>query len=84
MCVCVRVCAGHGETVQRILDILRFLWSIVLAMVDGLTYWLHLLTKQYRETSTVLCSERYFLIHKIQQVGVVRENAPEHPRKTLR
>uniref|UniRef100_A0A673C536 Piezo-type mechanosensitive ion channel component 1 n=1 Tax=Sphaeramia orbicularis TaxID=375764 RepID=A0A673C536_9TELE len=57
----------HGEMVQRILDILRFLWAIVLAMVDGVTHWLNLLTKQYRETSTVLCNERYFIIHKIQQ-----------------
>uniref|UniRef100_G3NCT7 Piezo type mechanosensitive ion channel component 1 (Er blood group) n=1 Tax=Gasterosteus aculeatus aculeatus TaxID=481459 RepID=G3NCT7_GASAC len=53
--------AGHGEMVQRILDILRFLWAIVLAMVDGLTQWLNLLTRQYRETSTVLCNERYFV-----------------------
>uniref|UniRef100_I3K5Z2 Piezo type mechanosensitive ion channel component 1 (Er blood group) n=1 Tax=Oreochromis niloticus TaxID=8128 RepID=I3K5Z2_ORENI len=60
---------GHGETVQRILDILRFLWAIVLAMVDGLTQWLNLLTKQYREISTVLCNERYFIIQKIQQHG---------------
>ncbi|XP_069030806.1 piezo-type mechanosensitive ion channel component 1 isoform X1 [Embiotoca jacksoni] len=59
--------SGHGEMVQRILDILRFLWAIVLAMVDGLTQWLNLLTKQYRETSTVLCNERYLIIHKIQQ-----------------
>lgn len=65
--VCLNA-AGHGEMVQRILDILRFLWAIVLAMVDGLTQWLNLLTKQYRETSTVLCNERYSIIHKIQQV----------------
>uniref|UniRef100_A0A8D0AD07 Piezo type mechanosensitive ion channel component 1 (Er blood group) n=1 Tax=Sander lucioperca TaxID=283035 RepID=A0A8D0AD07_SANLU len=66
LCLCA---AGHGEMVQRILDILRFLLAIVLAMVDGLTHWLNLLTKQYRETSTVLCNERYFIIHKIQQGG---------------
>ncbi|XP_038124016.1 piezo-type mechanosensitive ion channel component 1 isoform X2 [Cyprinodon tularosa] len=57
----------HGEMVQKILDILRFLWAIILAMVDGLTQWLNLLTKQYRDTSTVLCNERYFIIHRIQQ-----------------
>lgn len=77
LCVCVLVCscvyvftfnAGHGETVQRIFDILRFLWAIVLAMVDGITQWLNLLTKQYRDTSTVLCNERYLIIHKIEQV----------------
>uniref|UniRef100_A0A3B4UV70 Piezo type mechanosensitive ion channel component 1 (Er blood group) n=1 Tax=Seriola dumerili TaxID=41447 RepID=A0A3B4UV70_SERDU len=61
---------GHGEMVQRILDILRFLWAIVLAMVDGLTQWLNLLTKQYRETSTVLCNERYSIIHKIHCLEV--------------
>uniref|UniRef100_A0AAQ6A8X3 Piezo-type mechanosensitive ion channel component n=1 Tax=Amphiprion ocellaris TaxID=80972 RepID=A0AAQ6A8X3_AMPOC len=66
--ICCCLCtAGHGEMVQRIMDILRFLWAIILAMVDGLTQWLNLLTKQYRETSTVLCNERYFIIHKIQQ-----------------
>ena len=54
--------------VQKILDILHFLWAVVLAMVDGLTQWLDTLTKQYRDTSTVLCNERYFIIHKIQQV----------------
>ncbi|XP_047458745.1 piezo-type mechanosensitive ion channel component 1 isoform X2 [Mugil cephalus] len=59
--------SGHGEMFQRMLDILRFLWAIVLAMVDGMTQWQNLLTKQYRETSTVLCNERYFIIHKIQQ-----------------
>ncbi|XP_055358353.1 piezo-type mechanosensitive ion channel component 1 isoform X3 [Betta splendens] len=59
--------SGHGETVQRILDILCFLWAIVLAMVDGLTQWLNLLTKQYRQTSSVLCNERYYMKHKIQQ-----------------
>ncbi|MEQ2310167.1 hypothetical protein AMECASPLE_006081, partial [Ameca splendens] len=57
----------HGEMVQKILDILCFLWAIILAMVDGLTQWLNLLTKQYRDTSTVLCNERYLIIHKINQ-----------------
>ncbi|XP_017285833.1 piezo-type mechanosensitive ion channel component 1 isoform X2 [Kryptolebias marmoratus] len=57
----------HGEMVQKILDILRFLWAIILAMVDGLTQWLNLLTKQYSDVSTVLCNERYFSIHKIEQ-----------------
>ncbi|XP_061602172.1 piezo-type mechanosensitive ion channel component 1 isoform X1 [Cololabis saira] len=57
----------HGVMVQKILDILHFLWAVVLAMVDGLTQWLDTLTKQYSDTSTVLCNERYFIIHRIQQ-----------------
>ena len=68
LCVLLPADAGHGAVVQRILDILRFLWAIVLAMVDGLSEWLNLLTKQYRDTSTVLCKERYLHIHKIGQV----------------
>lgn len=56
---------------QKILDVLRLLWAIILALVDGLTDWLNLLTKQYRETSTVLCNERYLITHKIQQVRAV-------------
>lgn len=81
VCSCA---AGHGEMVQRILDILRFLWAIVLAMVDGLVQWLNLLTKQYRETSTVLCNERYFIIHKIQQVNTAQTfgGGIEHTRQT--
>ncbi|XP_056291185.1 piezo-type mechanosensitive ion channel component 1 isoform X1 [Pseudoliparis swirei] len=59
--------SSHGKMVQRILNILHLLLAIVLAIVDGLTQWLNLLTKQYRETSTVLCNERYFILHKIQQ-----------------
>uniref|UniRef100_A0A671WL24 Piezo type mechanosensitive ion channel component 1 (Er blood group) n=1 Tax=Sparus aurata TaxID=8175 RepID=A0A671WL24_SPAAU len=71
--------AGHGEMVQRILDILRFLWAIILAMVDGLTQWLNLLTKQYRETSTVLCNERYFIMHKIEQVNTKTDTFNPNP-----
>uniref|UniRef100_A0AAY4DNS7 Piezo-type mechanosensitive ion channel component n=1 Tax=Denticeps clupeoides TaxID=299321 RepID=A0AAY4DNS7_9TELE len=59
---------GRSDTVQRILDILRFLWVLALAMVDCMTLWLNMLTKQYVDTSTVLSSERYLLIHHISQV----------------
>uniref|UniRef100_A0A671WKD5 Piezo type mechanosensitive ion channel component 1 (Er blood group) n=1 Tax=Sparus aurata TaxID=8175 RepID=A0A671WKD5_SPAAU len=72
--------AGHGEMVQRILDILRFLWAIILAMVDGLTQWLNLLTKQYRETSTVLCNERYFIICLEVNSGAVTGRSTPRPR----
>uniref|UniRef100_A0A6Q2XFF6 Piezo-type mechanosensitive ion channel component n=1 Tax=Esox lucius TaxID=8010 RepID=A0A6Q2XFF6_ESOLU len=56
-----------ADIVQRILDILMLLWVVFLAMVDGLTEWLNLITKQYVDTSTVLCNERYLLIHNISQ-----------------
>uniref|UniRef100_A0A671LES7 Uncharacterized protein n=1 Tax=Sinocyclocheilus anshuiensis TaxID=1608454 RepID=A0A671LES7_9TELE len=54
---------------DRILDILKFLWVLFLAMVDGFTMWLNLLTKQYVDTSMVLSEERYLFIHSISQVG---------------
>lgn len=56
-----------SDIVQRILDILKFLLVLFLAMVDGFTMWLNLLTKQYVDTSMVLCEERYLFIHNINQ-----------------
>uniref|UniRef100_A0A672KGU6 Piezo type mechanosensitive ion channel component 1 (Er blood group) n=1 Tax=Sinocyclocheilus grahami TaxID=75366 RepID=A0A672KGU6_SINGR len=61
--------ATGRDIVQRILDILKFLWVLFLAMVDGFTMWLNLLTKQYVDTSMVLSEERYLFIHNISQVG---------------
>uniref|UniRef100_A0A8C8HZN8 Piezo-type mechanosensitive ion channel component n=1 Tax=Oncorhynchus tshawytscha TaxID=74940 RepID=A0A8C8HZN8_ONCTS len=61
--------ATTADIVQRILDILMLLWIVFLAMVDGLTEWLNLITKQYVDTSTVLCNERYHLIHNVSQVS---------------
>uniref|UniRef100_A0A671LG30 Uncharacterized protein n=1 Tax=Sinocyclocheilus anshuiensis TaxID=1608454 RepID=A0A671LG30_9TELE len=61
--------ATGSDIVQRILDILKFLWVLFLAMVDGFTMWLNLLTKQYVDTSMVLSEERYLFIHSISQVG---------------
>ncbi|XP_031425137.1 piezo-type mechanosensitive ion channel component 1 isoform X2 [Clupea harengus] len=58
---------SRSDMVQRILDILRFLRVLFLAMVDGVTLWLNMLTKQYVDTSTVLCNERYMIIHNISQ-----------------
>lgn len=54
---------------QRVLDILKFLWVLFLAMVDGVTQWLGMLTKQYVDTSTVLCNERYYIIRNMDQVS---------------
>uniref|UniRef100_A0A671QYV1 Piezo-type mechanosensitive ion channel component 1-like n=1 Tax=Sinocyclocheilus anshuiensis TaxID=1608454 RepID=A0A671QYV1_9TELE len=61
--------ATGSDIVQKILDILKFLWVLFLAMVDGFTMWLNLLTKQYVDTSMVLSEERYLFIHNISQVG---------------
>ncbi|XP_066569839.1 piezo-type mechanosensitive ion channel component 1 [Amia ocellicauda] len=58
----------RSDIVQRILDILKFLWVLFLAMVDGMTQWLNALTKQYVDTSTVLWIERYLMNRNISQM----------------
>ncbi|KAG7473579.1 hypothetical protein MATL_G00097390 [Megalops atlanticus] len=67
--------SGRSDIVQRILDILKFLWVLFLAMVDGVTQWLNLLTKQYVDTSTVLCNQRYFITHNIIQEDLASQGS---------
>ncbi|KAM6956642.1 piezo-type mechanosensitive ion channel component 1 [Aplochiton taeniatus] len=61
---------GHRDMLQRLLDVMRFLLVVLQAMVDGLSLWLDQLTKQYRDTSTVLRQERYLMLHRIAQPAV--------------
>ncbi|KAM3917927.1 piezo-type mechanosensitive ion channel component 1 [Leptodactylus fuscus] len=58
---------GGSNVVQRILDILKFLWVLFLAMLDGLIDWLGTLTKHYVDMSTVLWVERYVLTQKLSK-----------------
>ncbi|XP_044126440.1 piezo-type mechanosensitive ion channel component 1 isoform X1 [Bufo gargarizans] len=58
---------GGNNLVQRIFDILKFLWVLFLAMLDGLVDWLGTLTKQYVDMSTVLWIERYILSQKLSK-----------------
>ncbi|XP_069071947.1 piezo-type mechanosensitive ion channel component 1 isoform X2 [Pleurodeles waltl] len=66
-----------SHVVQRILDILKFLWVLFLTMVDGLAQWLGTLTKHYVDMSTVLWVERYVLTKNLSKVGVVNRGALE-------
>ncbi|XP_067854151.1 piezo-type mechanosensitive ion channel component 1 isoform X4 [Heptranchias perlo] len=63
---------SKSNVVQRIMDILRFLWVLFLAMVDVLTEWLNALARQYLDTSTVLWVERHVLTQKLAQGEEVR------------
>ncbi|XP_077306524.1 piezo-type mechanosensitive ion channel component 1 isoform X2 [Lithobates pipiens] len=58
---------GGSNVVQRILDILKFLWVLLLAMLDGLIDWLGTLTRQYVDMTTVLWVERYILAQKLSK-----------------
>uniref|UniRef100_A0A8C0GCI8 Piezo type mechanosensitive ion channel component 1 (Er blood group) n=1 Tax=Chelonoidis abingdonii TaxID=106734 RepID=A0A8C0GCI8_CHEAB len=59
--------AERSNMVQRALNMVRFLWVLCQAMVDGLTQWLHAFTKEHRDMSTVLWVERYVLTQKLCQ-----------------
>lgn len=59
--------AGGSNVVQRILDILKFLWVLSLAMLDGLIDWLGTLTRQYVDMTTILWVERYILAQKLSK-----------------
>ncbi|KAM4723042.1 piezo-type mechanosensitive ion channel component 1 [Rhinophrynus dorsalis] len=58
---------GRSNVLQRILDVLKFLWVLSLAMLDGLIDWLGSLTKQHIDLSTVLWVERYMLTQKLSR-----------------
>ncbi|XP_026519389.1 piezo-type mechanosensitive ion channel component 1 isoform X2 [Terrapene carolina triunguis] len=57
----------RSNMVQRALNMVRFLWVLCQATVDGLTQWLHAFTKEHRDMSTVLWVERYVLTQKLCQ-----------------
>ncbi|KAM7146564.1 piezo-type mechanosensitive ion channel component 1 isoform 5-T5 [Macrochelys suwanniensis] len=57
----------RSNMVQRALNMVRFLWVLSQATVDGLTQWLQAFTKEHRDMSTVLWVERYVLTQKLCQ-----------------
>uniref|UniRef100_A0A8C9WSH8 Piezo type mechanosensitive ion channel component 1 (Er blood group) n=1 Tax=Scleropages formosus TaxID=113540 RepID=A0A8C9WSH8_SCLFO len=73
---------GRSDIMQRILDILRFLWVLLLAMVDGLTQWLNVLTKQYVDTSTVLCNHGLG-VEELSGMGCTTLQTAAHSSTTL-
>ncbi|XP_018115987.1 piezo-type mechanosensitive ion channel component 1 isoform X2 [Xenopus laevis] len=69
---------GGSNVVQRILDVLKFLWVLLLAMVDGLINWLGTLTKQHVDMSTVLWVERYIITQKLSKGGDINRKDLEN------
>uniref|UniRef100_A0A8D2LFH0 Piezo type mechanosensitive ion channel component 1 n=1 Tax=Varanus komodoensis TaxID=61221 RepID=A0A8D2LFH0_VARKO len=60
--------AGRSTVVQRALNMLRFVWLLCQATVDGLTQWLRAFTREHEHMSTVLGRERFVLTQKLDQV----------------
>ncbi|KAF7244692.1 Piezo-type mechanosensitive ion channel component 1 [Varanus komodoensis] len=58
---------GRSTVVQRALNMLRFVWLLCQATVDGLTQWLRAFTREHEHMSTVLGRERFVLTQKLDQ-----------------
>ncbi|XP_067327164.1 piezo-type mechanosensitive ion channel component 1 isoform X1 [Anolis sagrei] len=65
---------GKSNVLQRVLNVLRFLWVLCQATMDGLTQWLRALTKEHEELSTVLGLERYVLTQQLDQAEEVQRS----------
>ncbi|KAL8195077.1 UNVERIFIED_CONTAM: Piezo-type mechanosensitive ion channel component 1, partial [Gekko kuhli] len=61
-----------SNVVQRVLNVLRFLWVLCQATADGLTQWLRASTKEHQQLSTVLGLERYVLTRQLDQAEEVQ------------
>lgn len=59
---------GKRNVVQRVLNVLHFLWVLCQATVDGLTQWLRAFTKEHEQISTILGLERYVLTQHLDKV----------------
>uniref|UniRef100_A0A670IWS8 Piezo type mechanosensitive ion channel component 1 (Er blood group) n=1 Tax=Podarcis muralis TaxID=64176 RepID=A0A670IWS8_PODMU len=65
---------GDSNVVQRVLNVLGFLWVLCQATVDGLTQWLRAFTKEHEQLSAVLGLERFVLTQQLDQVGEVQRS----------
>ncbi|KAM9069090.1 piezo-type mechanosensitive ion channel component 1 isoform X2 [Sarcophilus harrisii] len=63
---------GRNNVMQRLLNILHFLWVLGQAGVDGLTQWLNTFTQHHATISTVLRAERYVLTQELLKGGEVQ------------
>ncbi|XP_074142306.1 piezo-type mechanosensitive ion channel component 1 isoform X2 [Sminthopsis crassicaudata] len=63
---------GRNNVMQRLLNILHFLWVLGQAGVDGLTQWLNTFTGHHSTISTVLRAERYVLTQELLKGGDVQ------------
>ncbi|KAM3828984.1 piezo-type mechanosensitive ion channel component 1 isoform 1-T1 [Vipera latastei] len=64
--------SGKSSVLQRVLNVLRFLWVLCQATVDGLTRWLRALTKEHEHLSTILGLERFVLTQQLEEAEEVQ------------
>ncbi|XP_007937421.2 piezo-type mechanosensitive ion channel component 1 [Orycteropus afer afer] len=64
--------AGRSHVMQRVVNMVQFLWVLGQALVDGLTRWLQAFTRQHQTMSDVLRAERYLLTQELLRGAEVR------------
>lgn len=61
--------AERSNILQRALNMLRFLWLLCQALVDGLTQWLDTWTQEHTDMSRVLRLERCVMAQRLAKVS---------------
>ncbi|NXO61862.1 PIEZ1 protein, partial [Phainopepla nitens] len=68
--------AERSNILQRALNVLRFLWLLFQALVDGLTQWLDTCTREHTAISQVLRLERCVMAERLARGEDINEEFP--------
>ncbi|NXX36424.1 PIEZ1 protein, partial [Nicator chloris] len=69
--------AERSNLLQRALNMLRFLWLLCQALVDGLTQWLDTCTREHTDMSQVLRLERYIMAQRLAKGEEINHGFPD-------
>ncbi|XP_064242471.1 piezo-type mechanosensitive ion channel component 1 [Passer domesticus] len=69
--------AERRNVLQRVLNMLRFLWLLCQALVDGLTQWLDNQTREHTDMSQVLCLERFVMAERLARGEQINQEFPD-------
>ncbi|NXM54107.1 PIEZ1 protein, partial [Illadopsis cleaveri] len=69
--------AERSNVLQRALNMLRFLWLLCQALVDGLTQWLDACTQEHTDMSRVLRLERCVMAQRLAKGEEINHEFPD-------
>ncbi|NWI46369.1 PIEZ1 protein, partial [Picathartes gymnocephalus] len=69
--------AERSNVLQRALNMLRFLWLLCQALVDGLTQWLDSRTQEHTDMSNVLRLERCVMAQRLAKGQEINHEFPD-------
>ncbi|NXU37468.1 PIEZ1 protein, partial [Drymodes brunneopygia] len=69
--------AERSNVLQRALNMLRFLWLLCQALVDGLTQWLDNCTREHSDMSNILRLERYVMAQRLAKGEEINREFPD-------